>query len=231
MGNRYGEKKMSRRTSLFLILLALCLLIGILFRDFVRDNFVTPIAVMLLVFWRIALSVDQKYYWGALILAAGLYALYCLQAQRPAVVDQTRPPDANTSLENVNHWRTWILLTSDELRMSNILKRDLGRLLVAMYALKQPGTSSFEIHKALYLRQIPLPEHIYAFLFPAVPSDSRRSLSQILQTVWQTPGEWVRRWTGRDVAEYYESIEDVLTILESALEIKHDEENLDNRNH
>lgn len=222
---------MSRRTSLFLILLALCLLIGILFRDFILDNFVTPVAVILLVFWRIVLSVDQKYYWGALILAVGLYAIYRLQAQQPSVQDQTRPYDSNTSLENVKHWRFWILLTSDEIERPSVLKRDLRKLLVAMYTLEQPETSGFEIHKALNLHQIPLPEHIYTFLFPVDPSGSRRSFGKILQTIRQTPGKWVRRWTGRDMAEYYKSIEDVITILESSLEIKHDEKTLDNRNH
>jgi hypothetical protein len=222
--------RFSSRLSLLILLLGFFFFLGILFRSYLLDYFVTPVAVVLLVFWRIVLSVHQAIYWGILIFSASFYALLRL-SQRPVALEQTSPPLSNATLDNINYWRTSILLTLDEIEKPNVLRRNLGTLLAEIVASKQPGTTQFEIYDALKLHQIPLPEPIYAFVFPVEPSPSRRSFKQVLQSIQQTPSKWVRRWTGRDVAEYYQSIQDVLAFMESSLEIKHDDGPFDAPNH
>jgi hypothetical protein len=234
-GNSRVKMKISRRTTLIFLLLALLLFLGILFRSFILEDFVKPVALMFWFMWRVLLSVDQNIYWALLILLAFFYTFLRLNrwtnAIEQAVVERTPPADSNTTLENVNYWRTSILFSKDEVAKSNFLKRDLVRMLVMMYASKQPGTANLEIYDALSLHKIPLPEYIYSFLFPAAPSGTRRTLKQIMQTIWQLPGKWMRRWTGRDVAEYYQSIEEVLIFMESSMEIKHDDEKFTPHHH
>ena len=221
--------KITKRTSLVIILLGLVLLLGILFRSFILDNFVRPVALVFWLFWRIVLSVDQKIYWYLLILSALVYALFQL-AEELAGIKLTPPPNSFLILDNINYWRTFIQLTGDEIKKPNILKRSLIEMLVTMYTSRQPEARQWEVEEALLQRQIPLPEHVYAFLFKAEPSGGRRSFQQILQTIWSTPGKWVRRWTGRDAAKYYQAIEEVLTFMESSMEIKHDD-NFNAHNH
>lgn len=217
------------RISLLALILGLCLFLGILFRAFVVDYLIRPVAVMLWLCWQIVLSVDQKFYWGLLIFLALFYAFRRL-SQKPAASVQAPESFFSETLNRVRYWRSSILLTRDEIDAPNILKRDLGQMLVTMHATTQPEASNFEIHNALKQRRIPLPDPIHSFLFPVEPSGSTRSFKRILRTIRQTPREWVRRWTGRDMVDYYKSIEDVLTILESTLEITHDDEHLDSRN-
>ncbi len=225
--------KISKRMSLMMLFLGLFALLVIVFPTFILDNFVTPIALVLWLFWRILLSADQNIYWGLLILWAGIYAFARLSrlAQESIAGEQTSPPDTNAALEHVNYWRMSIHLTRDEIEKFNSLKRNLNKILITLYASRQPDIAPFEIHAALKQRRIPLPEPVYAFLFPAEPSGARRSFRQILHTLKQIPGRRVRRWTGQDVAEYYQSIEDVIRFMESALETQHGDEHFDTEHH
>lgn len=221
--------KLSPRISLVILLLGLALFVGILFRAFILDNFVTPVALVLWAFWRLLLSVDQVVYWGVLIAAAGVYTFTRLFffVRGPITVEPTTPSDTNTTLQHINYWRTLIYLTQDETEKYNSLRRDLCRMLVDRYASQQVEAAHFKVYEAVQQRQIPLPEDIYAFLFPAEPAGAQRSFRRILSTLKQIPRRRIRHWTGREVAEYYQSIEDVIRFMESTLEIQHDDEHLD----
>jgi hypothetical protein len=119
----------------------------------------------------------------------------------------------------------------DEKAKVSILKQNLGEMLVTMYTSRQPETPHWEIYEALRQHRIPLPESIYAFLFPRKPLSSRRSLRQVLYAIQGAPREWARRRTGQDVAEYYRSIEEVLNFMEISMEITHDNEHFDTLAH
>lgn len=222
--------KLPRRTSLIVLLLGFSLLLGVLFRSFILDNFVRPVALVFWLIWRILLSVNQQIYWGLLIASALVYTFFRL-AQGLVDIKPTPPSDSNLTLYNVDYWRTSIQLTADKNEKVNILKQNLGEMLTAMYTSRQSEAPHWEVYEALRQRQIPLPDHIYAFLFPAKPLGGRRSFQQVLQTIWQALRKWARRWKGRDVAEYYQSIEEVLTFMESSMEIKHDDKHFDTYNH
>jgi hypothetical protein len=221
--------KLSPRTSLVILLLGLALILGILFRAFIQDNFVTPVALVIWAIWRLLLTVDQNVYWGWLIIAAGTYAVTRLASlsRDPLAAEPTSPPDTNATLEQVNYWRTSMYLTQDETEKPNSLRRDLAKMLVDLYASKQHEAVHFKIYEALQQRQIPLPDDIYAFLFPAEPGKGKRSFRRILSNLKQLPRRRIRHWTGRDVADYYQSIEDVIRFMETALETQHGDEHLD----
>ncbi len=222
--------KITRRAFLIIILLGLSLLLGILFHSFILNDVIKPVALVFWVFRRILLSVNQNIYWGLLIFSALTVAFIRLTKSLP---DEELPPspDSNATLRVIDSWRTSIWQAGNEIEKFNILKQNLGWTLASLYASNQPGKAKWEIYDALKRQQISLPIPIYDFLFPGEPSGSKRSFRQILRIIRRTPGKWVRRWTGRDLAEYYRSIETVLTFMESLKETKDDDRHFDTSIH
>jgi hypothetical protein len=226
--------KLSGRISLTILILGLILLLGILFRSTLMEYLVRPIAILIWYVWRILSSVDQVFYWRAASILALIYIFFSLflrQLRKLTVLEPTAPPSSNATLENISYWRTTILVTQDEIETPNILKRNLGNMLASMYASKQSETSTWEVFDGLKLRRIPLPDPIYAFLFPGNPLSSPRTFRQILQTIWQTPQNWLRKWTKQDLTEYYQKIDQVVAFMESAMEIKYEPDSFETDKH
>ena len=222
--------KISRRTVLIIgFILGLFLLVGFSFPSFIQDNFVTPIALVLWLGWRILRSVDQQVYWIALIFAVVMYCLIRVYRWAYGVdtFEQTQSLDLNAALEQIRYWRTSIRLTGFETDRSNILGHNLAKLLAAVYASKQLHVAPHEVYSALEQREMPLPEPVYAFLFPAQSSGAKRSIKQMLRNLRDIPRKQIRRWTGREKAEYYELLDQVLKFMESVMENEHDDERLD----
>jgi hypothetical protein len=220
----------TRRASLIILLFVPLLILVVLFRSIIMANVVTPLALVAWVAWRTILSVDQKIYWGMLIFSAFFYVFHRL-AVEPAIVDKARPTVSNATLENVRYWRNSILFTSDEIEQPNLLKRSLGEVLARMYATQQNEAASFEIYDAFKRHQILLPENIYNFLFPDELSGSGRSIKKVLKTILDTPRRYIRRWTRRDVVDYYRSIDDVLTFMEAFMEVNYNDGHIHTRSH
>ncbi len=222
--------KISRRTVLTIaFILALFLLVGVSFPSFVQDNFITPLALVLLLCWRILRSVDQQVYWIALIFAVVIYCLIRLYrwVQGGDTSEQTQSPDSNAALEQISYWRTSMLLTGFKIDSSNRLGRNLANMLAALYASKQLHVAPHEVYSALERREMPLPEPVYTFLFPAQSSGAKRSIKQILRNLRDIPRKQIRRWTGREKAEYYQLLDQVLKFMESVMENEHDDKRFD----
>jgi hypothetical protein len=222
--------KLALRLTVLGLAFALLLFYGVAFPSHLIENFVRPVAIVLWVFWRIVLSIDQRILWSFLIILSVSFAAYRLSRVPAPSAEPYARPESNGVLIRMRFWQTSILLTRDEIERPNVLKNDLEQLLVAAYAVRQPDIPRLEINNALRLRQIPLPEHIYAFLYPAGHARTSRSIWQILRSIREAPERWLRHRTGRDVADYYRSIEDVLTLIETTLEARHDEQG-DNPKH
>ncbi len=219
--------KISPRLSLSLLLLGLLLCLGILFRSTLFEYVVQPVAILFMVLWRVIRSVHQGVYWGILSFSALIYASYHLffrRLQKPAAHEEIRPTGSNATLENVRYWRTMILATQDEIEKPNILKRQLREMLASVLANKQPGNSTVEMYNSLKLHKIPVPQNIYAFLFPEESSTLHRSFTQSLQAIWQAPRRWFGRWKDHEVDDYHRSIEQVIAYMESCMEIENDPE-------
>jgi len=222
--------KISRRTVLIIaISLGLFLLVGFSFPSFVQDNFITPIALVLWLGWRILQSIDQQIYWVMLIFAVVIYCLIRLfrWVQGVETVEQTQALHANAALEQISYWRTSIRLTGFKIDSANSLERNLAKMLAALYASKQLHVAPHEIYSALEQRQMPLPEPVYAFLFPAQSSGAKRSFQQILRNLRDMPRKRIRHWTGREKAEYYQLLDQVLKFMESVMENEHDDQHFD----
>lgn len=208
-----------RRTFLIVLLVGLLAILAFIFRSFILSNFIKPIAILLWLFWRFFLSIDQVFIWTILVIAALAYAFWRL-INMPIPIDTDTAYTPNDTLENVNYWRNSILLTSDETEKDNVLKRDLANMLAALYASKQPGKPVIQFYTALKRRQILIPDHIYNLLFEDDTPETQPGLVKTLRAIWHNPRKWIRRWTGRDVQEYHRAIEDVISFMETTMEIE-----------
>lgn len=125
-------------------------------------------------------------------------------------------------MENLSYWRDAILFTCDEIDRDNILKQNLGKMLASIYTAQQPGIANIDIYSALHRRELILPKNIYAFLFPAEDAKASRSFASRLGALQRSFRNLIRRLSRRDVAEYYQSIDEVLTFMEMTIEDNHD---------
>ncbi len=251
-----------RRGGLVLLLLGSILVLGILFRDFVWANVVVPIAVLIALFWRLLLSVDQRLYWDLLILAGGSLAGYrllqmvsrpeeaapaALAAYRtiqtvakaeeeaggvaayrlvqPAARPEAAPAAPEAILGSIGYWRTAVVAMGVSQWASKALREDLGQLLVAIYASRQPEARLYELREALRLRQMPLPERVYGFLFTDQAQTASLRWTQRLRRLAEAAWHWVRQHTGREKAEQYQALVETLAYMETLMEIKHDDDN------
>jgi hypothetical protein len=210
---------------LFLAILVVLLLVflGILFSSSLYDFVVTPIAVLLLLLWRMVESVDQAVYWGMLVVTALFYSLYRIFGHllKWTPEETISSPEDDNALRDIRYWHRSILLSREVPSNSNHFKRDLQQLVAARYASQLPGGEPATLLEILAQRQDSLPEPVRAFLFPDEPKPER-PIPRLVRKLRETPGQWRRRWSGRDVTEYYDSIDAVLNLLESSLEIDHD---------
>ena len=222
--------RLSRRVAWLLLLSGMSLFLGLLFRTFIVTNVVVPIAITLLIFWRLLLSIHQAIYWGLLVgLAVGL-AFYRL-IQMGWLQEEQPAPAPDSILEAVDYWRFSLQLANDEGPTTTSLKRELRHKLVSMYAVQQPEAAPYTIHEALQSRQLPLPDTIHSFLFSDETQEAKLSWKQQLQRLAAKPNEWLLRWTGHDKAEYYQAVEEILTFMEASMEIKHGDDYFASPNH
>lgn len=215
--------KFNRQMVIGILCIAIFLLLGMFFWPFILDNIITPTALVAWLLLRIfILSIDQKYYWGASIIVVFVF-LFRLLAQDLVTTKSGDTPVVNETIINIGHWRNIFIATDDGIRDEKLLKQKLVNLLLSLYASKQHTITNYLVHEALKKGELPLPEHIFTFLFPDEPEKSKRSLSRLLQSVRSAPRKWIRRWTGQETAEHYQMIDEVLRFIETSMEVKYDD--------
>ena len=212
--------KRSPRVAWLLFLSGAALLLGLLFRTFLIEEVVVPVATMMLMLWRLLLSVHQALYWGAVIALA--LGLAFLRLHRGAGRGETPPGSGlDSSPKSIDYWRLPLELADSEDPAYAGLKSELRHILISVSAVNQPGTAPFAVFEALRLRRLPLPDPLHRFLFGNQADPKEQTWRKWARELAAAPGRWLRRWTGRDKAAYFKSVEATLTFLESMMEIKH----------
>ena len=221
--------KISRRVLIIALILGPFLLIGFMFPSFIQDNFVTPIALVLLLGWRIVQSIDQQIYWFVLIIAAALYAFIRLYRlfQVPGTFEQTTSRDLNVTLEQINYWQTSLRLTDFKIDRSDLLARNL-----ANYAGRRICLETSPCHTVRSLHCFGATPGTTARtrlrLFVSGPIIWREAIHQTAAADWRDiPRKRIRRWTGREKAEYYQLLEQTLKFMESVMENEDDDQRFD----
>lgn len=215
--------RVSARTSQMILLVGLCLLLAVVFRSFILEYLAVPIALVLWVFWRFLQSIDQTTVWILLILLAllvGIIRLLRLLERKLTIWEPTSQFVSSAVLERIHYWRESIRFALPRTTGPHTVEHHLGKMLAELYASQQPNAAYYEVYTALKEHQLPLPRPINAFLFPPEPPASEHPIKRILLAIRDMPRKQIYRWTGREVADYYRSLDEVLTFMESSLERK-----------
>lgn len=211
--------KSHRRLLLGFLIFFFFVLVGVLARTFLFENVILPVFGLILLIYRVLISIDQKIYWILFIFAILLYVFYRWMQQPSS--DETRPVERNTIImQRFNYWQTSLRLTKDEIDRPNNLRKDLIYMLVDVYTQQYDNLDTAEIKNGLRNGQIPLPYHIHSFLFPDQASLLLSTEISMQDRIWKTIGNEVKKFTGLKVKEYYQSIDEVLNYIESLLEKK-----------
>lgn len=213
---------LSRRVVVSILFAAILLFAGILFWPFILTNIIQPMALVIWLLLRLlVLSVHQKYYWAAIIFVV-LFFVFRLLPQNELRISSEGPGNSNEAINTMGYWRGIFLHTEGNASDDKNLKRGLAHLLTSIYASNLRASTNFEIYDALQRGEIPLPEHIYTFLFPEETQVSRNPIKRFFQFAQTAPRQWMQKWTGRDMVERYQMIDEVLHFMETSLEINHD---------
>ena len=212
--------KLSRRTIVSILFTVLVLLFGIFFWPFVLNEILTPIALTAWLFLRIfVLSIDQNCYWGVMIFAVAIL-LFRRLFDVPNPEQRANIPDENDTIGTIKYWRSMFTLINPSVYDDQALKRELIHLVASLYASKQRASPSFIFYDALQRGEIPLPDRVHSFLFPEEPQESTQPFKEFMRSVRETPRKWIRRWTGQETKEYHRMIDEILSFMETSLEME-----------
>ncbi len=209
-----------------------CLIAGLVFWPTLLTNVIQPVATVVWLMLRLfILSIDQLVYWWLLVAAIVIYLTYRLLRLSSAPAAPGEAFETGSPLDPVVLWQASIQAGVQQNGESPV-KRRLTWLLSNTYASRQQAGPSYQIREAFEQRQIPIPDPIYEFLFPdsgtqvkySLLKDPLRATGQALTNVRRKVRIGLRRWNGREKADYYRAIDEVLSMMESSLEIPHDDD-------
>jgi hypothetical protein len=215
---------------------ALLVLLGGFFRRELVDYLIAPFALALWWLLRITvLAIHQEIYWVMLLLLIGFVAARRLV--RWGISGQDSPgvepqPASNKTLDRVLFWERQLQAEIPGISIPGTSRRELKWLLVSIIGSERRRMVPFQIDEALRQRGIPLPDSIYAFLYgdgepaprPGFAQDPIGFLVALGQSIRHAPARLLRRRSGREAADYRRSVEDVLALMETMLEMNHDAE-------
>jgi hypothetical protein len=222
----------SRRLVIFLFFLFLALLVGMVFWPFIQSQIIIPISQVVWVFLRIfILSIDQKYYWGAICFILAIILYRRLTPTYKQTVESGDFQNSNSTIRNIGYWRDLFTFIDQTDLSVKTLKLELAGLLLSLYAVKQRKSADFHLYDAIKQGEIPIPARIHDYLFVEESQISGRSIEKFIQSIGRNFRKWMRRWTGQEAAEQYRMIDEVLSFVESSLEMSHDDGKINPNKH
>jgi hypothetical protein len=211
-------------------------LLGLIFRRELLDYLIAPFAIALWWLLRMTvLAIDQEIYWVMLLLLIGLIAAWRLVRWGTSGQDSfgVEPqPASNQTLNRVLFWERQLRAEITGTIAPGTSRRELKWLLVSIIGSERRRMAPFQIDGALRQRGIPLPDSIYAFLYgdgapaqrPGFAEDPIGFLVELAHSIRHAPARLLRRWSGRETADFRRSVEDILALMETMLEMNHDAE-------
>jgi hypothetical protein len=208
--------------------LLVILFVGLLFWPFILNEIIKPISLAVWVLLRIfVLSVDQEYYWLAIVFIASIFLCFRFLPPPHPTVQSEESQYSNETMRTLDYWHSLFNLIDQRVQDEEMLKKELARLLLSLYATKQRTLADFRLYDALQQGKIPLPEQVHTFLFPKEPQPVGRSfianIRRLVQSIRNTPRKWIRRWTGQETTERHRMIDETLCFMETSLEMKNDD--------
>jgi hypothetical protein len=223
--------KFSRRVVVSILFAVIILLAGVLFWPFILNDFIKPMGLVAWLLLRLlVLSVDQKYFWIAVIFVVLVFLLRLLPTDQ-TIIQSEDLPNTNVTTRNIEYWHSLFMFIDQNGQDDKILKKELARLLHSFYATKQRTSADFRLYDALEQGEIPIPEQIHTFLFLEEQQETGGIFKKMAQSIRNAPRKWKRRWIGQEIADHYRMIDQILCFMETSLEMKNDNEEFNSNKH
>jgi len=214
--------KLQRRWVVFYFVLMVLFFLGMVYWPYVYSQVLIPISTAVWLLLRLfVLSIGQLYYWIALILGM-ILLLYQVLSGNQVEMESEPTPFPNETVSSIQMWRR-IYMTGDALSADDrTIKQQMAHMLVALHANRLHIPPDFKLYDALRRGDIPLPPRIRDMAFHEEPPQKVPPLKRFVLAARSKPAQWYRHATGQDKAEHYRMIDEMLTYLETSLEINND---------
>lgn len=202
--------------------LLVILFLGMVNWPYVYSQILVPIATTVWLLLRLfVLSIGQQYYWTALIFVL-LLVLYRVLPRYQMETESTTTPLINETVSSIYMWRR-LYMPGDNLDSDDrAIKQQMAHMLVVLHANRLHTQPDFRLFDSLRRGEIPLPPQIHEMAFHEESTLKVPPLKRLIRAVRTRPAQWYRHATGQDKAEHYRMIDEMLTYLETSLEIKND---------
>jgi hypothetical protein len=222
----------SKRLVIFLFFLFIVLLVGMIFWPVIQSDLIIPISQVVWVFLRVfILSIDQKYYWGAICFIISIILYRRLTPTYKQIVESGDFQNSNSTIRNIGYWHDLFTFVGQTDLSVKTLKLELAGLLLSLFAAKQRKSADFHLYDAIKQGEIPIPERIHDYLFVEETQTTGQSIKIFVQSIGKNIRKRIRQWTGQEAAEQYQMIDEVLSFVESSLEMNHGDEKFNPNKH
>jgi hypothetical protein len=218
------------RYLLFALFIGLLLLLVLFFPGIVLAGILLPAATALWIVLRIfVLSVHQQVFWWG-VIALSVIAAFRGVFRTSALDHRVMVSVSNPARDRTGIWRDSILLNVRADADKDSFRRDLMWLFTTLYSSRHEGEAKYQVREAILDHRITIPESVFDFLFYAPPPSPHRSfvrhpveyLRVKIESSMRGFQKWVRRRTGSDTSDYVRGIDEVLTFMETSLEMRHE---------
>jgi hypothetical protein len=207
------------------------LLLGLAFPQIVLHSIILPTATVLWLLLRVfVLSINQQVYWWGAIALAVLAAIVVLLRGSPGSSFH-HSFLSSAPWDPTRRWRDSLLLNVRSEPDKDTFRLDLAWMLTSLHASSRPGFAKYQIREAFVQGMIPLPPSIYAFLFsstkprdpvPPFLSHPFMRLRMAIGSLGRALQRRARFRSGQETADYFHSIDEVLSFMETSLEMNHE---------
>jgi hypothetical protein len=214
----------SRRPVIILFFLLIILLIGMIFWPFIKNDIIIPSSIVVWLLLRVfILSIDQKYFWGAIcFIVSIIFYRHLLPPYKP-IIDSGDFQNSNATIRNIGYWHSLFELVDQNNHNDKTIRFELASLLLALFASKQRKSADFHLYDSIKRGDIPIPERIHTYLFEEETLEKRHSIKDFVQKNRNMVQKWVHHLSGQDAAEQYKMIDEVLSFVETSLEMDNNE--------
>jgi hypothetical protein len=198
----------------------MCLLAGVIvFRQFIYANVIMPISLILWAVLRVFMTIDQEFYWVALVFIAFIFGL-SLVPMRTKVLSQPAGRESRQPAKRLEYWDVLIDKAGNSREDQQTLRKNLQELFVNVMAIEDQADPN-SIREDLQRKRLDIPKEIVTYLFAVEDRgfNSKRNKQS-----------WINRLLSRDEISRNSSndnlpdIEAVLDFLETYAEIGYDHE-------
>ena len=212
--------EMYKKSILPFLILALLTGLFVGFRSFLMDYIVEPIAYLFWAVWRIISSVDQNFYWIALIVICTILVIRRIPSEKdnspsPAYIYKYKPPN------RVEYWRTLIDESIRGKNKNEYLRYKIEELTMTIITqVERPATTGAD--EFMKTEILPLSPTARQYLFPSNGEDRVSSLKNWLSNDVVIP-RWLRRGRRKHIQQYNAILDEILKWMETELEISNEE--------